>query len=315
MVVREVRTPAGPGAAEWSASVFRELAEARDVGELHRQVVRGAVAVSGAREAQLWRPDPERRAVLVATWPDGEAPSNHSPPDATEYALSAAGEVFGRLVVIGPTRPDPRLETFAAHAASCLAHLEVRQALRRTVMQLVTAFSELVESRDQYTRSHSLHVADLALQVGLRLGLAPKQIDQLTYAAFLHDLGKIGIPDAILVKPGPLSESEWATVRQHPTIGRRAIERIDMLKEAGEIVEQHHERFDGKGYPKGLAGEAIRIEARIISVVDAFDAMTTTRPYRPALSRQQAIQELRRCAGTQFDPRVVEALVSVVGEQ
>lgn len=315
VAVREASKLTEAGAAQGPAAVFRELADARDVGELHRRVVRGAVALSGAREAQLWRPSSPGPPVLMARWPDGPAADGRLPPEAAEYPLRAGGEAFGRLVVIGPIRTDAWLEPLAIHAATCLARLEACQAVRRTIMQLVTAFSELVESRDHYTESHSLHIAELALQVGLRLGLAPEQLDQLTYAALLHDLGKIGIPDAILLKPGPLSASEWETMRQHPSIGRRALERIDLLKDAGEIIEQHHERFDGKGYPRGLAGEAIRIEARIISVVDAFDAMTTTRPYRRALSVQQAIAELRRCAGSQFDPRVVEALVGVIGEQ
>lgn len=260
--------------------------------------------------------------MLVARWPDesapshpeGEPPSDAPPPRTCSYALEIAGELLGRLVVVGQDESDHWLELLVAYAASCLAHLDSRQALRRTLMQLITAFSELVETRDQYTELHSLHLAELALQVGLRLGLAAEQLDQLTYAALMHDLGKIGIPDAILLKPGPLSASEWETMRQHPTIGRRALERIDILKEAAEIVEQHHERFDGKGYPKGLSGEAIRHEARIIAVVDAFDAMTSTRPYRRALTQREAVEELRRCSGSQFDPRVVDALASAIGE-
>ncbi len=341
----QVGTPVAAGVAKRLAAICEALSEAADADELARQALRAAAEVAGARRTELWRREAGQER-LEAGWPDetettpvsptsgtaeqaaadgpweedrghaapgGMPPSAHAVPERVDIPLRACGETLGRLVVIEPRRPGPWLELVAAHTAVCLAHLEARQSLRRTVLQMVTAFSELVESRDQYTEAHSLHIAELALQVGLRLGLDPARFDSLIYAALLHDLGKVGVPDAILLKPGALSEAEWETMRRHPSIGRRALERIDLLRDAAEIVEQHHERFDGNGYPHGLAGEAIRIEARIIAVVDAFDAMTTTRPYRPALSRAQALAELRRCAGSQFDPRVVEALLSVVG--
>jgi HD-GYP domain-containing protein (c-di-GMP phosphodiesterase class II) len=131
------------------------------------------------------------------------------------------------------------------------------------------------------------------------------------YASVLHDIGKVGIPDAILNKPGKLDENEWEFMRRHPRIGADIVDQIEGFEEISAAIIAHHERYDGGGYPFGLKGEEIPIEARIISVVDTYDAMTSDRPYRRALSHDTAIAELSRCAGTQFDTRVVEAFCSM----
>jgi HD-GYP domain-containing protein (c-di-GMP phosphodiesterase class II) len=141
--------------------------------------------------------------------------------------------------------------------------------------------------------------------------LSPDRLELLIYAALLHDIGKMGIPSQILKKTGPLTPEEWEEIRKHPSAGRAIIEKT-FLKNAGPIIEQHHERYDGTGYPLGLKGDEILIEARIISVVDAFDAMSSERPYRKAMTNDEIIAELRRCSGTQFDPKVVEALIDVI---
>ena len=159
--------------------------------------------------------------------------------------------------------------------------------------------------RDRALGEHASDVAQLAYPLAQRLGLEGDQLQQVRQAAGLHDVGKLSIPDAILEKPGPLTADEWELVRRHPVIGQRILASAPALVDVAEIVRSTHERIDGDGYPDGLAAEEIPLAARIIAVCDAFDAMTSARPYRPALSHEEALHELRRCAGTQFDSDVV----------
>ena len=168
---------------------------------------------------------------------------------------------------------------------------------------LLRALSE----KEPELRVHMHSVAQFAIVVGARLGLTGHGLEQLRLAAELHDIGKIAIPDAVLDKPGALSEEEWRFVRRHPVVGQRILTGSPVLREVAEIVRATHERWDGCGYPGGLAGSAIPLPARIIAVCDAYVAMTTDRPYRSALTAQVALTELRRCSGTQFDPEVVVA--------
>jgi two-component system, cell cycle response regulator len=149
-------------------------------------------------------------------------------------------------------------------------------------------------------------VAKLALGVGTRMSLIPEELDELVRAAELHDVGKMAIPDEILRKPGPLSQEEWTFVRRHTIIGERILSAAPALLPVAKIVRACHEHWDGSGYPDGVAGEEIPLGARIVAVCDAFDAMITHRTYRPARSVEEALTELRACAGTQFDPAVVE---------
>ena len=159
---------------------------------------------------------------------------------------------------------------------------------------------------------HVEGVANLAVSVGTRLGIAGSELGELRLAAELHDVGKLAIPDAVLRKPGPLTDDEWKFIHQHTLIGQRILGGEPALNRVGEIVRSTHERWDGQGYADGLAGEAIPLAARVIAACDAFAAMTAGRPYRAAIGRPQALAELRRCAGTQFDPAVVSALRDVL---
>ena len=184
--------------------------------------------------------------------------------------------------------------------------IELSGSYRGTALLL----GNVLEYDHSYTGAHSRDVVELALAVGKRLRLSPAQLRNLEFGALLHDVGKITVPKAIINKPGPLTEAEWAIMRRHTIEGQRMLDSVGgALTRAGEIVRSSHEYYDGTGYPDGLAGEAIPIEARICSVCDAFSAMTTDRAYRPAMSEPEALEELRRCAGTQFDPRVVKALM------
>lgn len=167
-----------------------------------------------------------------------------------------------------------------------------------------------VEQKDGYTADHCRRIMTYSMDVGRRLGLGADRLWALHYGAFLHDIGKVTLPDTILNKPGPLSPAEWELVRRHPEAGREMVESTS-LRAAGPIIEQHHERYDGSGYPRGLRGDQILIEAHIVAVVDSFDAMTTDRPYRRAKPAEQALQELRRESGIRYHPDVVRAFVQV----
>jgi putative nucleotidyltransferase with HDIG domain len=188
--------------------------------------------------------------------------------------------------------------------------LELNHAYRGTAMVL----GDVVGADDEYTGEHSRSVVELSLAVADALGLDAQQRRNIEFGALLHDVGKVAIPNEIINKPGPLTDAEWALMRTHTAEGQRILDRVGgFMREVGVIVRASHERWDGGGYPDGLAGTAIPLEARIIAACDAFDAMTTTRSYRAALSGAEAQVELERCAGSQFDPRVVEALLTVIG--
>ena len=161
--------------------------------------------------------------------------------------------------------------------------------------------------RDAQTCAHSERTARLCVSLGRGMGLGPAELLTLGLGALLHDVGKIRVPDAILHKPGRLTDEEWATMRCHPEDGRLMLEGVGFLEGAAALVVQHHERWDGAGYPAGLRGESITPGARILAVADAFDVMTHGRDYRPPVSRAAALAELERCAGSQFDPLVVSA--------
>ena len=166
---------------------------------------------------------------------------------------------------------------------------------------------QVLSERDPALGTHLDDVTFLCEAVATTLGLSDEEITPLLQAASLHDVGKAAIPDSILNKPGPLDHGEWEFMRRHTLIGERILSAAPALSEAARLVRASHERWDGDGYPDGLAGEEIPLGARIIAVSDAFDAMTSARPYRDAIEAAAALAELRRCAGTQFDPRVVNA--------
>jgi putative nucleotidyltransferase with HDIG domain len=194
----------------------------------------------------------------------------------------------------------------------------IRQALQLSSAYRGTALllGDVLEADDEYTGGeHSQGVVALALRVGRELRLSSRDQRDLEFGALLHDIGKLRVSNEILNKPGKLDPAEWEVIRRHPIDGQEMLERVGgTLGDVGKIVRAHHERMDGQGYPDGLQGEEIPLAARIICAVDAYNAMTTTRSYRKALPRDVAIDELRACAGKQFDPVVVEAIVRVVGE-
>ena len=205
---------------------------------------------------------------------------------------------------------------FLSHTASAAAiaisnHLEHEQkelANFDTIRSLALA----VEAKDNYTRGHSERVAMLSVMTADALGLEPEEIERLERAAIMHDVGKIGVPEEVLQKPGALSFEEYEQIRLHPVLGERIVSQLTFMAACLPIIRGHHERIDGRGYPDRLKGEQIPLGARIIAIADAYDAITSERPYRPAQSREAAVEELRRGAGTQFDPQCLEAFLNML---
>ena len=179
---------------------------------------------------------------------------------------------------------------------------------------MLSMLSKAIEARDPYTQGHSARVTALAEEVARRLGWSPEQLATLHIGGPLHDIGKLAVSDDVLRKEGTLDPEEIDQIRQHPTIGARILLRMAALREAIPYVLYHHERWDGRGYPSGKAGEEIPVEARVLAVADAFDAMTSDRPYRRALSREDALAEVERCSGTQFDPEIARVFLEVFAE-
>lgn len=180
---------------------------------------------------------------------------------------------------------------------------------------LVNVVLKALREKDLYTQEHSVRVVDYAIKIGEALGLDKEQLKELELAAVLHDIGKIGIPDRILKKPGRLTKEEYATMQEHSKRGEEMLKGIKDLDIYKKYVRSHHERYDGYGYPDGLKGEEIPLISRIIFVADTFDAMTSDRPYRKGMSTDIAVDEIIRCSGTQFDPNVVNAFVSIIQKE
>ena len=227
----------------------------------------------------------------------------------TRGALSAysveAGRIFGGSDVA-------MLCEAAMVGGVALEQAGMREQAEQQLAATVRAMAAAIDMRDQYTAEHSHEVVSLAQRVGEHLGLSEAAARDLEYAAMLHDIGKIGIPDAVLHKPAQLDETEWDWIKQHPVLGERLLAEVPGLADVARIVRAEHERVDGRGYPDGLSGDAIPVESRIILVCDAYHAMTSDRPYRRAMTHDDAVAEIRRGSGTQFCADSVDALLAVL---
>jgi len=201
------------------------------------------------------------------------------------------------------------VETIAASFGVAVHRARLVADLEGAFTTTLAALTSTVEAKDDYTACHGEDVAELAERVALGMSLSGGQARDARYAAMLHDIGKVAVPSEILLKPGPLTDEEWVTMRSHAAIGGELVGRIDAFAHLAPAVRASHERWDGGGYPDGLAGEEIPLLARIIAACDTYDAIVTDRPYRPARSPREAGEELRRVAGTQLDPSVVGAII------
>ncbi|WP_190014035.1 HD-GYP domain-containing protein [Geosporobacter subterraneus] len=187
--------------------------------------------------------------------------------------------------------------------------------MRHVYFETIKALSSAMEAKDQYTNGHSYRVADYAVGIAEQMGLKADVIDKLRTAAILHDIGKIGIADSILNKSGQLENNEYLEIQKHPEIGAKILSEVDFLAEVAHIIKHHHERYDGKGYPDKLEGPQISIESCILAVADAYDAMTSDRPYRRAMSQQTAMNIVLEQVGKQFNPVVVKSFIDYLNAQ
>ena len=269
-------------------------------------------------------PDEEARVTLEADEP--------FELDAANFPGSLTPQLSRGRVAIAPLRLDGdrlgciavrsehegfddrsmRLLAGVAHQVKlAVANAQSFESLEQTFLSTVEALANALEANDEYTSSHARWITDMALHVGEELGMDAKALKRLELGALFHDIGKIGIPEAILSKPGPLSDEEWKVVRLHPELGAKILAPIERLEQVCEIVRHCHEHWDGSGYPNNLEGEEIPLESRVILVCDAYHAMTTDRPYRSRLPVEEACRRLREAAGTQFDPQVVEVFLTL----
>jgi HD-GYP domain-containing protein (c-di-GMP phosphodiesterase class II) len=235
-------------------------------------------------------------------------------------AFSIEDEVIGTIEAYRsddrPFRTDDheQIDLMVAFANNHFSRIQLSAKLESHYTATMEALTSALEARDPYTEAHTGRISNLALAMAVALKATPEVRKATHLGAILHDVGKIGVSDAILQKPGPLTDEEWKVMRLHPEIGERMLRRVDFLHLALPVIRHHHERWDGRGYPDGLKGDLIPLAARIVSVCDAYDAMTSDRPYRKAMSVDEACQELLKHAETQFDPTCARVLVTVLAE-
>jgi len=256
--------------------------------------------------AQIKRDWPQIPVIMVTAFGDLETGITAMRMGASDYLTKPVGQqqllktVDEVIHAIGGTVQLKETEERLTEALS---------ALRDVRMGTLEAFTETIAQRDNDTMKHSTRVRDLAVAIGQAMNLSPETLDILAGGALLHDIGKIGIPEEILNKPTTLTEEEYEVVKTHPDSGVRIASHLKLLSPFLPIITSHHERLDGSGYPHGLMADQIPLEVRIISLADAFEAMTASRPYREALSTEEAIKELRANSGTQFDPHLVDLFI------
>ncbi|MHB9052367.1 MAG: HD domain-containing phosphohydrolase, partial [Thermoleophilia bacterium] len=229
------------------------------------------------------------------------------------------GEQASGALLIGEMRSENRepfspeklslAKGIADQTATALQGVQLFSDLEQAYLETVLTLANAVEAKDTYTKNHADNVSRMAVLVGKELGLSDNELEDIRYGGVLHDVGKIGVPDSILNKPGKLTDEEWVQMRAHTAIGADILKPVPRLRGAADIVRHHHERYDGNGYPDGLAGADIPIGARILTAVDSYSAMVDKRSYKAARPHEDAVAELKRCAGSQFDPRVVDAFL------
>lgn len=234
----------------------------------------------------------------------------------TIFPLMIEGQVFGALDIITSSTLGEDKESKVLYlldrSAERMENVALYEGLYENMLSTLTSMAKILDARDPHTSQHSTRVTSLSAAMGKALGLDEDNQDILYISASLHDIGKVGIPDSILLKPDELTDEEFAFIRKHPDIGADILKPIPPMAKETEIIRHHHERYDGKGYPSGLKGQQIPFLSRIITLADAFDAMTSDRPYRKGMSIEKALEEIQRCKGSQFDPDLADIFINKV---
>ncbi|MBI5870884.1 MAG: HD domain-containing protein [Actinobacteria bacterium] len=282
-----------------------------ELPEYRRAIETQTAVIVGGRRHDVVEPMTQRQRELML-----------SAKSLLLYPLVVSDRAVG-VVCIGEHRSWERSPMSSEKAALCqtivnqgavaVGHALSHQALEEAFTGTIRSLAEAIDAKDPSTRGHSDWVSKYALMIGRQMGLENGDLNELKYAGYLHDVGKIGIPDDILGKSSQLSADEWKLMKKHPIVSARILDPVPIAPAIKAAIRHHHERFDGKGYPYGLAGGSIPLAARIMSVADSYEAMTSDRPYRKALSDEQAVAELMRCSGTQFDPDIVHAFMKSLG--
>lgn len=258
--------------------------------------------------------NPKMTFIIVTAYPDIDMAVEAMRLGAYDFIIKPADMDLVLLSVkraLEKKRLEEELEIYHKNLERLVEErtLKLQQAyrtLKKAHLDSVKVLVEAIDAKDPYTRGHSDRVRRMSLQIAVALGFNEERVEALEYGALLHDIGKIGIKDEILQKPGRLSPEEYQTIQEHPLIGVKIVEGIDFFKDKIPMIRNHHEHFDGKGYPDGLAGEAIPLEARIISIPDAFDAMASLRPHRGIMALKEILSEMEKHKGKQFDPNILE---------
>ncbi len=317
-------------------TIGEKLADIHSPRELYVFLTDMALSLSGGSQARFFLYDQEQGQLQLVsqsteTRPlilnlQGSTGQNSSatlrPPASTGQSLKLPLKMRGELLGVLQVDNHPgcrfddavpgQLALLGDRFVLALENLTLQESVFTNLYDTLRALINSLEARDPSTRHHSVRVTGIATKFAEKMGLSPALVDSLRRAGALHDIGKIGIPDAILLKPGPLTPAEMEIIRQHPVIGDNIVAPLHLLPRERAIVLHHHERWDGKGYPLGLRGEEIPLLCRIIALADAYDAIISERPYRSRRSHHEALKEILNCGGTQFDPDLAQQFVEVM---
>lgn len=262
--------------------------------------------------------DPKMKMIMVTAYPEIDLAVNAMKLGAYDFIIKPADLdliVMSVKKALESKRLEEEIEAYQNRLEELVEERTLKlqyayRTLKKAHLDSVKVLAEAIDAKDPYTRGHSDRVKRMSLAIAKKMGFSEERMEGLEYGALLHDIGKIGIKDEILQKEGPLNGIEYEYIKEHPLIGVKIVEGVEFFKDKIPIIRHHHEHYDGRGYPDGLAGEAIPLEARIISVPDAFDAMTSVRPHRGVMPLQDVLTELKNCKGKQFDPKVLDIFLS-----
>jgi len=328
----------------WANSILQRLGRANNGEEFFMQLLKLAVKITKVRQAAFFSlSDGDAGLRLLCSLDSRKPPSSHweAAKEAVQHGVSLlftslnqeqslpilAVPVFQDDAMSGvlllsdrPERPldqdDLNLVTMLAENPNLVSdNLALNERNTISLIESIKALVRSLEARDPYTGQHSARVTEIVTHFARHLGLPPEELESLKTASYLHDIGKVGISDFILLKPGPLTPDERVIIETHPLIGGKIVEPLGLRTQEKDVILYHHERWDGRGYPRGLVGEEIPFTCRLLTLADVYDALTTDRPYRKRCSIPDALEEIRAHAGTQFDPELAREFVDMLSSQ